>query len=75
MTSKKRHEPGNDARQSSEVDRGLGQDERAFGAGGQRDQNRGAQQHQQRDVGRDASLRAADASARTDRGGGSKKGR
>lgn len=75
MTRRKQYEPRNDARQSSEVDTALGQDERAFGAGGQRDQNKGAQQHQLHDVERDASLRAADASARTDRGGGSKKGR
>ena len=71
--TRKRNEPGNDARQSSETDRGLGQDERAFGAGGQRDQNRGDQQHPLRDVDRDASLRAADASARTGRRGGSEK--
>lgn len=66
MTSDKRNEAGNDARQSSEVDAGLGQDERAFGAGGQRDQNKGHQQQQQRTVDRDASLGMAGTSARTD---------
>jgi hypothetical protein len=71
MTRSKRNQPGNDALQSSEVDRGLGQDERAFGAGGQRDQNRGHQQRQQHDVNRDASLGMAGASATTEnRGGG-----
>ena len=69
MTRNKRSQPGNDALQSSEVDRGLGQDERAFGAGGQRDQNRGGQQRQLRDVDRDASLGAAGASARTENRG------
>ena len=76
MTSNKRNKPGNDARASSEVDAGLGQDERAFGAGGQRDQNRGDQQRQLRDVDRDASLGTAGASAKTgNRGGGSDKRR
>jgi hypothetical protein len=65
MTKNKRNKPANDARQSSEIDAGLGQDERAFGAGGQRDQNRGHQQRQLHDVDRDASLDRAGSSART----------
>lgn len=65
MTRNKRNEPRNDALQSSEADAALGQDERAFGAGGQRDQNRGHQQRQLHDVDRDASLAMAGASAKT----------
>lgn len=76
MTRNKRNQPGNGARQSSEIDRGLGQDERAFGVGGQRDQNRGGQQRQLHDVDRDASLGMAGASAKTEnRGGGTGKRR
>ncbi|HJS40305.1 MAG TPA: hypothetical protein VJ763_02775 [Sphingomicrobium sp.] len=36
MTDRERNRRENDARQSSEIDEGLGQDERAFGAGGQK---------------------------------------
>lgn len=67
MSRNRNNKPGNDALQSGEKDAGLGQDARAFGAGGQRDQNVGGQQHQQRDVDRDASLRATGAKARSDR--------
>jgi hypothetical protein len=67
MNRNRNNKPGNDARQSSETDAGLGQDARAFGAGGQRDQNVGGQQHQQHDVDRDASLRATGAKAGSDR--------
>ena len=35
MTDRDEHRRDNDARQSSEVDPALGQDERSFGAGGQ----------------------------------------
>ena len=38
MADRDRNRRENDARQSSETDKALGQDERAFGAGGQRTQ-------------------------------------
>ena len=67
MSRNRNNKLGNDALQSREKDAGMGQDARAFGAGGQRDQNVGGQQHQQRDVDRDASLRATGSKARPDR--------
>jgi len=67
MTSNKSNKNANDALQSSEVDAGLGQDDRAFGAGGQRDQGIGHQQKQQHDVDRDDSLRPTGTGAETDR--------
>jgi|GEM_PF-6560532 len=55
----------NDANQSGENGLGFGQDPADFGAGGQRDQNVGGQQHQQHDVDRDAKLGDAGFDART----------
>jgi hypothetical protein len=66
MTSDKSNKNTNDALQSSEIDAGLGQDDRAFGAGGQRNQGIGHQQKQQHDVDRDASLGDTGTSAGTD---------
>lgn len=56
MSTDRSNKASDDARQSSEIDAGLGQDARAFGEGGQRDQNVGHQQDQQHDVDRDRSL-------------------
>ena len=67
MSRNRNNKRENDARQSSQVDIGLGQDPGEFGAGGQRDQNVGGQQHQQHDVDRDASLRPTGASPGSDR--------
>lgn len=65
MNRDKSNKAGNDARQSSEIDAGLGQDARAFGEGGQRDQNVGHQQRPPHDVDRDPSVGLAGQSAST----------
>ena len=57
MTDRERNRQENDARQSSEIDEGLGQDERAFGAGGQKVQRPLSNNDKpNRDTGRDPTV-------------------
>jgi hypothetical protein len=61
----KDNKPFNKSLQSGEPAAGAGQDATEFGAGGQRDQGTGGQQHQQHDVDRDSKLKAEGVDART----------
>ncbi len=67
MSNNRNDRQQNDTNQSGENRRGFGQDERDLGAGGQRDQNIGGQQHQQHDVNRDRKLGNAGLDAKTPR--------
>lgn len=64
MAKDKQMRDENRARQSSEQRPGFGQDPAEFGAGGQRDQNLGDQQHQDRNVDRDRKVGATGTSPR-----------